>query len=117
MVTCWNLDLPLSALITLRWETMSDRSPQTLVECPRKGIARMNGWTLDPDGPKEISFYNCSQDEKNPHIWFTKVIVSRRITQLIQAQQGQLWISGGQATARWRNKELTPDNEVQFDFQ
>ena len=114
----WNLDLPEAALISLRWESMSDqRSPQVLVECPKKGIARMNGWDIDPNGPKEISFYNSSRDKENANVWFTKVIASRRICQLIQGQQGRLWISGGQATARWRNKPLTPENEVQYDFQ
>ena len=114
----WNLDLPEAALISLRWESMSDqRSPQVLVECPKKGIARMNGWDIDPNGPKEISFYNSSRDKENANVWFTKVIASRRICQLIQGQQGRLWISGGQAPARWRNKPLTPENEVQYDFQ
>ena len=113
----WNLDLPESALITLRWETMSDREPKALVECPKKGLARMNGWDVDPNGPKEISFFNASRDQNNANVWFTKVIASRRICQLIQAQQGHIWISGGQATARWRSKPLTPENDVQYDYQ
>ena len=113
----WNLDLPEMALITLRYETYSDRHPQVLVECPKKGLARMNGWAIDPNGPKEISYYDSNADEANKAVKFTKVVASRRICQLIQQQQGHVWISGGQATARWRNKPLTPDNEVHYDFQ
>ena len=109
--------MPQVALITLRFESVSDRSPRLLIECPRKGIARMNGWKMNSDGPKEISFHTHQVDDKNSSVHFVKVVASKRICQLIQAQEGQLWISGGQATARWKGKELTHDNDVQYGVQ
>ena len=112
-----NTDLPEMALITLRYETISDRHPQVLVECPKKGLARMNCWQMDLSGPKEISFFSSTDDEKQKTVKFTKISASRRICQLIQQQQGRVWISGGQATARWKGKDLTPENDVQYNIQ
>ena len=112
----WNHDLPKTAIISLRYKSVAEkRDHRKLIEDPKKGIARMNGWKKT--GEKEITFCHAKADPKDANIQFVTIQVSERICKLIQAQQGQLWISGGTATAQWSNKDLTPDVEVNFRFQ
>ena len=110
----WNVDLPPVATISIRYESVTGREPRTLMEDPKKGLARLNRWKLEG---REIAFRSATQDPKNPHISFAQVVVSKRICQLIQQQQGRLWIHGGQATAEWRDKPLVEGLEVQFHYQ
>ena len=113
----WNVDLPEVATISVRWEAISKRDPFTIIEDPKKGIARMNRWRLTG---KEISFLNASQDPQNAKATFARVLVSKHVCGLIQQQQGHLLICGGSATAQWpanNGKLLDSDNQVIFDFQ
>ena len=118
----WNRDLQEVALISIRHESMSKRDPLVLIEDPRKGLATMNDWPM-PNQEKEISFLNSSVDpakDKQANVYFMRVIVSKRICRLIQAQRGQLWVSGGTATAFWPVSNgviLDEANPVVFEFQ
>ena len=114
IVAGWNVDLPLMATISIRSESISDRSPAVVIEDPKKGIARLNRWKLEG---REIQYQSSSPDPKNPHIVFANVIVSKRICGLIQGQAGRLWIHGGQATAQWKGKDLVEGLEVDFHYQ
>ena len=110
----WNVDLPLVATISIRYESVTSRDPKMLIEDPKKGLARLNRWKLEG---REIAFRSVTQDPKNPHIAFAQVVVSKRICGLIQQQGGRLWIQGGQATAQWKDKDLVEGLDVQFHYQ
>ena len=110
----WNVDLPLVATISVRYESVTGRDPKMLIEDPKKGLARLNRWKLEG---REIAFRSVTQDPKNPHISFAMVMVSKRICGLIQQQGGRLWIQGGQATAQWKDKDLVEGLDVQFHHQ
>ena len=111
----WNVALPLTATISIRYESFSGTDPRTLIEDAKKGIAKLNRWTKLTE--REIMFQSASSDPQKQHVKFATVIVSKRICGLIQKQRGRLWISGGQATAQWRGKDLTEDLDVQFTYQ
>ena len=88
-----------------------------LIEDPKKGIARLNRWKLEG---KEISFFSSNVDPANAGVTFARVIVSKRVCQLIQKQGGALLISGGSATAYWPHNNgsiLDQDNRVVFEYQ
>ena len=111
----WNHDLPKTAVISLRYKSVAERRDhRQLIEDPKKGLARMNGWKVEG---KEITFIHAKADPNNANIQFVTVQVSERICKEIQKQQGKLWISGGTATAQWSNKDLTPEVKVNFSFQ
>ena len=96
----WNYDLPESTMISVRYESFTKKDPLIVIEDPKKGLAAMNEWTMD-SRHKEITYLNTSADPSNQAAVFARVIVSRRVCELIQKQRGQLWISGGTATANW----------------
>ena len=111
----WSHNLPRVANISLRYKSVAaKRDHRQLVEDPKKGLARMNGWKLEG---KEITFCHAKEDPKDKTIHFVTVQVSERVCELIQKQMGKLWISGGTATAQWNNKDLTPDVDVTFTLQ
>ena len=110
----WNHELPHMAQITLRYKSLSTRDPRVLIEDPKKGIALLNNWELKG---REIIFVNFDQDPKTKGIVFVRVLVSKRIAELIKAQRGQVWISGGIATAQWNRQDLVPGLEVIFNPQ
>ena len=113
----WNLDLPEIAIISIRYELASKRDPAMLIEDPRKGIARLNRWQLEG---KEITFSSSNADPNHAGVIFARVIVSRKVVELIQKQKGHLLISGGNATAFWPSNNgriLDQDNQVTFEHQ
>ena len=88
-----------------------------LIEDPRKGIARLNRWQLEG---KEITFSSSNADPNHAGVIFARVIVSRKVVELIQKQKGHLLISGGNATAFWPSNNgriLDQDNQVTFEHQ
>ena len=110
----WNLDLPEVALVSIKYNLASDRSPLVLIEDEFNGIARQNGWRGDKT---EISYINSNADKAKPGVTFARVLVSRRVVGLIQQQGGKIWVSGGTATVYWNGSNLDLDNQVQFNYQ
>ena len=110
----WNVDMPQVTTVTVRYESVTNRDPRTVIEDPKKGLARLNKWKLEG---REISFRSASGDPRNPHVFFASVTVSKRICELIQGQRGKVWIHGGQASVQWRNKDLTEELDVQYSYQ
>ena len=109
-----NIDLPLMATVSVRYELVTEKDPRVIIEDPKKGLARLNKWKLEG---REIAYRSVSPDPKNPHVFFASVRISKWICGLIQGQRGKVWIHGGQASVQWRNKDLTEDLEVQFSYQ
>ena len=111
----WNHQLFRTATVSLRYKSVAaKRDHRLLIEDPKKGIARLNGWKLEG---REIVFCHGKPDPKDSAVHFVTIQVSERICGLIQEQQGKLWISGGTATAEWNNKDLTKDTKVNFSLQ
>ena len=110
----WNLDLPEVAMVSIYFELISERDPLAIIEDEWNGIARMNGWEVDKH---EISLFNSNPHKKKKKATFCRVIVSRRVVDLIKGQKGQIWISGGTATVEWNGKPLDANNEVHFNYQ
>ena len=111
--------MPEVAIISVRYESLTNRDPLTIIEDARKGLAAMNDWELDP-GKREIKYLNSSHDPSDQTVHFARVSVSKRICELIQAQKGQLWISGGTATAQWpssNGKLLDSSVKVAYNYQ
>ena len=90
-----NIDLPLMATVSVRYESVTDKDPRVMIEDPKKGLARLNKWKLEG---REIAYRRVSPDPKNPHVFFASVRISKWICSLIQGQQGKVWIHGGQAS-------------------
>ena len=102
-------------MISLRYSSVAaKRDHKLLIEDPKKGLARMNGWKLEG---REVVFCHDKPDPNNSTVHFVTIQVSERICGLIQQQQGKLWISGGTATAQWNNKDLNPSTKVIFSLQ
>ena len=115
----WNVSLPEMAIISVRYESMTKKDPLTVIEDPRKGLAAMNDWDLDPK-LKELGYLNSSTDPSAPEVTFARASASKKVCELIQRQKGQLWISGGTATAYWpatNGKLLDESLQVKFDYQ
>ena len=110
----WNLDLPEVALVSVYYELMTPQNPHDIIEDERTGIARQNGWDV---APTEISLFNTNPHNTKKHSTYARVVVSKRVVDLIKDQSGQIWISGGTATVQWNGKSLDHANEVQFNFQ
>ena len=110
----WNLDLPEVAMVSIFFELISGRDSLSIIEDEWNGIARMNGWDVDRH---EISLFNSNPHNKNKRATFCRVVVSRRVVELIQGQKGNIWISGGTATVQWNGKTLDETNIVQFNYQ
>ena len=110
----WNLDLPEVAMVSIYFELISERDPLDIIEDEWNGIARMNGWDVERH---EISLFNHNPHNKKKKATFCRVIVSRRVVDLIKGQKGQIWISGGTATVEWNGKPLDGTNEVHFNYQ
>ena len=111
----WNDALPGVVQIKLQIESISERNLAELIEHPKKGLARMNGWSLERQ--REISYCYSNVDKSNIKIHYVTAEVSKRIAQLIQAQGGLVWISGGQATVFHKNRMLDMDSELTFKHQ
>ena len=111
----WNVDLPEVAMISVYYELASKRDPKVLIEDERNGIARQNGWSQVEK--HEIAFWNSNPHKTNKDGIYTRVVVSKRVVGLIQAQKGQIWIAGGTANVQWNGKDLTHDNVVHYNFQ
>ena len=112
-------ELFIDLIISVRYESLTNRDPLTIIEDARKGLAAMNDWELDP-GKREIKYLNSSHDPSDQTVHFARVSVSKRICELIQAQKGQLWISGGTATAQWpssNGKLLDSSVKVAYNYQ
>ena len=106
--------LPKTTTVMLRYRSASGREAEFIVNDPKKGIARMNGWQLTG---KEITLLSSWPDGKDATVTFAKVQVSARICGLIQEQRGTIWIAGGTASVKWRDQDLTPELEVSFNYQ
>ena len=110
----WNMDLPEVAVVSILFELISGREPLAIIEDEWNGIARMNGWDVDKH---EISLLNSNPHKKNKKATFCRVVVSRKVVDLIKGQKGKIWISGGTATVEWNGKPLDASNEVHFNYQ
>ena len=102
-------------MISVYYELASKRDPKVLIEDERNGIARQNGWSQVEK--HEIAFWNSNPHKTNKDGIYTRVVVSKRVVELIQAQKGQIWIAGGTANVQWNGKDLTHDNVVHYNFQ
>ena len=107
-----NQDLPEMTQISVKYE--SERDPKILFEHPTRGIARVNGW--DVPG-RQIIFQGLTPHAKTPSIKFARLNVSKKVVDYIRSQQGLLWITGGQASAWWRGRDLTMEVEVDYELQ
>ena len=110
----WNLDLPEVAQVSIMYELMSDRSPQTVIEDEHNGVIRLNRWAVEQH---EVKFLNANTHKKNKKTIFARAIVSRKVVDLIKAQFGRIWISGGTASVQWNDRDLVEGLEVQFNYQ
>ena len=102
------------ALVSIRYELRSQPSVQALIEDPRNGIAFQNGWWIEPH---EISYLNHNPCKKYKNSTIVRVIVSRRVCNLIKEQRGLIWVSGGTATVYWNGKPVDSTNNVKFNYQ
>ena len=110
----WNLDLPEVAMVSIYYELMAPQKPHDIIEDERTGIARQNGWDVSPT---EISLFNTNPHKSKKHGTYARVVVSKKVVDLIKGQKGQVWISGGTATVYWNGKLLDSTNEVHFNYQ
>ena len=70
-----NIDLPLMATVSVRYELVTEKDPRVIIEDPKKGLARLNKWKLEG---REIAYRSVSPDPKNPQVFFTSVTISKR---------------------------------------
>ena len=97
--------------VTCVFRTESPGKIDDLLLCPKRGVARLNSWSLEKAPGMRILKYPTNEQG----VRYTRVACSSEVVDRIKLKEGTIHCGLGKATVQWKTQLLKSDVQVDFN--